>query len=602
MAIPGDSSDTANRSGNNRALDPVWAPVAEAAAGSAASGREWLLAIVALAGFVLTINNSWEPSPDAALYLSLGESLALGEGYVFNGEPHSFVPPGYPALIAAAAWIGGPSFLTYRILSALCGMIAALFGYLLVRRLCGRDAAFLVGGVFALNHVLLHNSTVTLSDVPFAAAALFGLYISVTVVSRGANLPKLGAAGVLLGILPLIRINGLGVPPAVGVYVWSKTRNGIPGKIIRTGLFLFFAAIPFIVWQAWKQTIPMAEAEGDYFVQAFGRQAVELAAVIGTAVWEYFPETTYALIGVSIKTGFLELIPPAFVLVGLIEAVRRGERLLAPIAVVQFAGLLLSSAGSRYLIFLLPALYLFLALGIVTVVRFFSRTRNGAVPGKRILLACFILMAIFNAGHNVKTVVSARTALESGGPETPRRKALFDAARWLRTNAPDAKVLTTRPRIVHYLAGNRTITVMRSGVPMDRIWVREPHELRALVLKTNPDYVLTDAKQPELFANLKDVVHDLGGRYEEVPEVGRPRYRLYRIVKPPAKRESGSRVSPAYLKRSAKTGQAFMASRSSKSAAVHSFSSADASSTSLDRVSLPKSDSLSCFKISCRLR
>src|SRR5271154_4161022 len=49
--------------------------------------RRWvMLAILGiyLAGF----NGQWRLEPDSALYLSIGQNLAHGHGYTFQGKPH----------------------------------------------------------------------------------------------------------------------------------------------------------------------------------------------------------------------------------------------------------------------------------------------------------------------------------------------------------------------------------------------------------------------------------------------------------------------------------------------------------------------------------
>jgi len=129
--------------------------LADALKGLHTPGRVVALAALAVLSFGLVINSSWKATPDSALYLELGESLAHGRGYMFNGEPHTYVPPGFPALVAASSWIFGDGFLTYRILMAIMGLLAAGAGYLLIRRLCGPDVGLLVGGLFAVNHDLL---------------------------------------------------------------------------------------------------------------------------------------------------------------------------------------------------------------------------------------------------------------------------------------------------------------------------------------------------------------------------------------------------------------------------------------------------------------
>ena len=42
-------------------------------------------------------------------------------GYKFNGEWHTYVPPGYPFVLSIAAKIFGPGFLVYRVMMSLIG-------------------------------------------------------------------------------------------------------------------------------------------------------------------------------------------------------------------------------------------------------------------------------------------------------------------------------------------------------------------------------------------------------------------------------------------------------------------------------------------------
>ena len=76
------------------------------------------------------------------------------------------------------------------------------------------------GGCFAVNHVLLENSTLTTSDVLFA----------VVVPDRAQRGSDAGArrrgqaawilvAALTIGLAPLVRVNGWGVPPAAAIYL-----------------------------------------------------------------------------------------------------------------------------------------------------------------------------------------------------------------------------------------------------------------------------------------------------------------------------------------------------------------------------------------------
>ena len=50
--------------------------------------------------FLATLNPWWVPSGDSEVYLVAARSIYLGEGLEFNGAPVSFVPPGWPLVLA----------------------------------------------------------------------------------------------------------------------------------------------------------------------------------------------------------------------------------------------------------------------------------------------------------------------------------------------------------------------------------------------------------------------------------------------------------------------------------------------------------------------
>ena len=146
-----------------------------------------------------------------AVSLELGESLAAGKGYVFNEEPHTYVPPGYPLMITAVAKVFGHGSQAYRVLMSVLGLLAAVLGVLLVVRLFGRDVGLLAGGLFAVNHVLLENSTLITSDVPFAVVALAGLNAVVSAGGRQRGQATLVlVAALTVGLAPLIARQRLG--------------------------------------------------------------------------------------------------------------------------------------------------------------------------------------------------------------------------------------------------------------------------------------------------------------------------------------------------------------------------------------------------------
>ncbi len=482
--------------------------------------------------YALVINGSWTATPDSALYLSLGESLARGGGFVFNGEPHTFVPPGYPFMLAVAAKLWGANFITYRALAAVTGFLTGVLGYLLIRRICGRDTALAVGGVFALNHVLLHNSTLTLADAPFALWTMIALHATVTSGRMKPGIPAVLIAGLTFGLLPLIRINGLGAPIAAAVFLFSAWSDR-PGKrrIIWIALFLLIAFAPFGLWQAWKTTVPRSFGEADYVTMVTGRSLAGYVDLLRTALWGYFAETNYFISGLVIRTGFVELLLPAGAIFGGALAFLRGDRLFVPLAAIQYCGLMLSPAGSRYLIFLGPALYLFTALGLYEVCRRLRTRFTGFPDPRKVTIGFFIAFGLLNAAHDLKSVVRARSYLEWNGPQSERSLPFFEAARVLRRQPRDRAVLTTRHRIVHYLSGARTVPLMRSGVAEHDLWVDDPELVLELTRKRNVGFLFADFKDRALYDRVIAALEGAGYAVTEIPgATSSVRYRLYRIA------------------------------------------------------------------------
>src|SRR4051812_21987187 len=71
--------------------------------------RPLLLAIALLVtiAYALLWSPNWYPLSDSALYLSLGRSLANGQGFTFMGLPYKRVTPLTPVLLAGIMKMGG---------------------------------------------------------------------------------------------------------------------------------------------------------------------------------------------------------------------------------------------------------------------------------------------------------------------------------------------------------------------------------------------------------------------------------------------------------------------------------------------------------------
>ncbi len=512
---------------------PYFGDLSEALSGAYSFRRLLLLLATVVVIFALTVNASWKATPDSALYLELGESLASGKGYVYNEVPHTYVPPGFPLILCVWINLFGGDFLHYRILMAALGVLAAFLGMGLAFRLCGPDIGIVVGGLFSINHTIVLNSTYTSSDVPFTMFCLLAFHVILWVSDHRDSWVVLIIGALVCGLPALVRINGLGVPPAFAIYLWSVYPDGSRDKrFVRPLLFLAVSLCLPLVWEFYKTSYPVSTQEGEYFRAVTCRSLETQIHVMLNSAWEYLFEAAYALTGVSMRTVAVELILILVIISGFVEAFRRGERLFGVFSLIQASGLLLSSAGSRYLAPLLPALYLFLGLGVMKLTGLLKDTFNcGSISRQKIVLSLFVVLAATNLGANVQIIYQARNAVEAYGAELPKDRAFFSAAQWISKNDPDARILSMNPRIMRYLTGVKTTDILRSGVPEHLAWISTQEELSVILEKERPNYLFVDSKNGVLKEAIFDTLQKHDYRLVEIEEAGAgSRFSLWKIL------------------------------------------------------------------------
>ncbi|HWP40165.1 MAG TPA: hypothetical protein VNL70_04520, partial [Tepidisphaeraceae bacterium] len=132
-------------------------------------------------------NRWWVPGGDSEVYIAIARNLALGKGYLFNGQPVSMVPPGWSLVLA---WLMklSPSFLLLKLVNMGCMFGALAIGYWICRRFAGPALSALV---IVTSGILSHIYSLTFwlhSDALFclisAAALLLAMQINQRVQHR----------------------------------------------------------------------------------------------------------------------------------------------------------------------------------------------------------------------------------------------------------------------------------------------------------------------------------------------------------------------------------------------------------------------------------
>ena len=206
---------------------------------------------------------------DDALYVILGKSLSLGQGYRYINLPGApaatHYPPGYPALLALL-WTASPKFpeniALFKLANALLLGVIALFTFKFAHQRLGatRSAAAFAAVASTVTIPALVLSTSVMSETLFLALLLPLLRrAEQTVESPGLrNAMLLGGCAALLFYF---RAHALVLLPAIGAgyFVNRRRREALAALLVGAALLL-----PWIAWvRAHDSAIP-APLRGSY--------------------------------------------------------------------------------------------------------------------------------------------------------------------------------------------------------------------------------------------------------------------------------------------------------------------------------------------------
>ncbi|RJR49555.1 MAG: hypothetical protein C4576_06675 [Desulfobacteraceae bacterium] len=182
----------------------------------------WLFTIALLLrlGFVLFYDQYPALLADAAIYDSIGQSLAGGRGFVLQGTsedrlvemPQVRVGPIYPLFLACLYFIFGHSIQAVRITQAVLGAATVIFTVRIAWLSFGRSVARLAGVVAALYPALIVYAGMILTETTFAFLLVVCIWIA-SEAFRKQSAYLWTATGVFLGFAALLRTEALVIAP-----------------------------------------------------------------------------------------------------------------------------------------------------------------------------------------------------------------------------------------------------------------------------------------------------------------------------------------------------------------------------------------------------
>lgn len=446
---------------------------------------------------------------DDGVYLVSARALASGAGYRFTHLPGApgavHFPPGYPALLALA-WHLQPDFPAnvawFRLLNPLLLAIAAGLACVMgIRRFdLPQPASALAALLFATALPVLILGSVLFSEPLFLVLLLVALLVAERSREEGGWRMAL-AAGVLAGLVMLVRSAGIALLPAIaiGFALSRRYREALVGTAAAAAV-----VAPWQLWaarQAAELAVPLRGSYGPYLDWALGLYrergwafaltvaSGHVASLVRTAGLVFFP------LGLREFRPLLSVLVLALVVAGAVRAWRR-----APVTVLflLFYGLLVlvwPYSPERFAWALWPVAGLLIAAGMVECRQLLAD--GAAVRGVRAsagLLAAVGLVAV--AGQVAYTV----RGVSRHWWDLPQRRsaeALVPVAAWVNANTrPDDIVACDGEPLIHLYTG-RTVVPVQILSPDESVTdapvAQAALELRAILAASRPRWAVFSA-------------------------------------------------------------------------------------------------------------
>ncbi|MFO7903849.1 MAG: hypothetical protein R6U98_14390 [Pirellulaceae bacterium] len=470
--------------------------------------RCWLITamVVLYAG---GISHHWRPFPDSASYLLLAESIAEGNGYAINGQPHGKYPPGLPVYLAVMDRIGLGDMFTLNILMSAIALLALLACYFYLRQLTSPRGAFLATLVIATLFEMYRLSGAQLTDVPFLLLVTAGAGLLLKGQRERSAWMEVGS--ILLLASCWFRVLGIPVCIATAAGLLLQCPPGQRKRALWNVSALVVGAfiIGFLLFSRDRAVNATVALAGSY--------SAELSAVTDSKPYEWMWQLSSNFLGsgVALSKFFTgQKLPAAVALIifwvpivfGAIIVGRRGQ--YVPLfGCVGYLGsiLILREPLARYFLPMAPVLILCLGQGLRWATLYFMKGRwrlsTVVTVGALLLMACNLpkdIRRVFRTHHPDWTLMEGR-------------QHLFQTAEYLRSALPgDGRFVTSRyANMLSYLSGKSCLPSGLRAVDSDQRYGDVLEELEELAIQ----YVV-------LWPGKKDVIPLRNMRVRDKPRQG----------------------------------------------------------------------------------
>jgi 4-amino-4-deoxy-L-arabinose transferase-like glycosyltransferase len=362
---------------------------------------------------------------DAVHYAEAARLFASGGWLEHNPK----IPALYPLLGAFASLVTGDAECGGRVVSLIASSLTVIPVYLIARAMFDARISFWAGLSVALWPWLADYACAVSTE---SLAVLLWLS-AVALLMERASLPRLAAAGTLLGALYLTRAEGVVILLAALPVV--ALMGGSARERLRHLATYAAGALPWIVAGVWTTRVWTGRATAAYRAE-FIVEEFDLLRFAHTAA-QTITDVAPVMLG-----PLLLVFLGAFVVSAVERGMPRGAWVPLWFAAVQWgASWFVLSPAPRYLMAPLIVLALFAAAGMLRL----SRTFDGRAFGfilRQIPQVLLVLWFLFGA------VVTLGSEHAERRPRQPREYK--DAGLWMREHLEPGLVFTRKPQVAYY--------------------------------------------------------------------------------------------------------------------------------------------------------
>ncbi len=445
---------------------------------------------------------------DDGLYAILAKSIANGEGLRYLNLPDSpaatHYPPGYP-LVLAALWRLFPAFpantavFVFANVGFLCA--AALGAWHFGQRRLGLSSGVAATAALAtVACVPVLTFGVFLLSEPMFMALLFPVLIAAERAVDSGEPRDAALAGLLAGVLAMVRMMGVWVAPALVIVLLLRRRR------VAAGVALAASALTLVPWQIW--TSAHAGDVPPVLVGKYGSYGAWLGSAIRSDGFAFVGGVMLKNLGV-LRANLWDMLAAPSVLASAAVMVATAASL---------AAIALLASGSRQWFKRAPVTVCFVALYLVVVLawpfeptrfvwavlpliglaaavaaRSIIQWRPAAMAGRTLRLAAMAAMLLMAAGYTVYNIRGFAQRAWTNDPRlfASRATPLVDWVR--RATQPGDLLATDDDALVHLYSGRRTIPV-QTFTPQEYLEGQSydfaTEQLEALLRDFRPRYVL----------------------------------------------------------------------------------------------------------------